>query len=694
MALVSAIASFVLPGLGQFINKQVLKGLLWLAIPVLLLGVELSTSHWDRWWAIETHKVTLPAPPASAPAQKSPQTQAATQAATQTASQTAAKSAPQKPHPVAHSLAALEDTSSSKGSGSTDMYGDSTSSSGSSSSSDLYGDSTPSKKASTPAKKPAAAKKSSDDLYGPSTSTKNSDASLYGPASSSKSTATSTNSTSSTSASSGSSDMYGPSASTAVAPTPKATKDLSAQTAAAAMALFVHHYEYPNYAYQKDKPTYLFRDFGGFFTKGLWGLFSLGSLVIGDQYAGKKIVLFDQTSTWLTADNSVNYMGNGLIALIILLIAAFLWVLGIVDAYLSRLDYEKTGEVEPFTKFVSRIWHTLFSYIVSAPAFLAILFFTVIPFAFTFLLAFTDYTYKVHVGQNLVHWVGFDTFRFLVLDPSWLLIFGQIFAWTVFWAIMSSFTVFALGFINAMVVESPLVKGRKFWRAIMILPWALPQLIVLMVFKNVFDTNGLANQLLFATHLMQPVTQFLASIGLEGHPDQPIFWFTQVYNGALAKTVVVLVNLWFGAPYHMMMIIGILSAIPKDMYEAAEVDGASSFERFRSITLPMVLSATVPALIMTFSFNFNNFGAVFFLTGGGPAWEPSQIPDSMKIIASALPGQTDILISWIYKLSFTKGFEQFNVAAVYSIVIFLIVGAFSVFNMIRSKSFREEGGNE
>ena len=460
------------------------------------------------------------------------------------------------------------------------------------------------------------------------------------------------------------------------------------------MALFVHHYEYPNYAYQKDKPTYPFRDFGGFFTKGLWGLFSLGSLVIGDQYAGKKIILFDQTSTWLTADNSVNYMGNGLIALIILLIAAFLWVLGIVDAYLSRLDFEKTGEVEPFTKFVSRIWHTLFSYIVSAPAFLAILFFTVIPFAFTFLLAFTDYTYKVHVGQNLVHWVGFDTFRFLVLDPSWLLIFGQIFAWTVFWAIMSSFTVFALGFINAMVVESPLVKGRKFWRAIMILPWALPQLIVLMVFKNVFDTNGLANQLLFATHLMQPVTQFLASIGLEGHPDQPIFWFTQVYNGALAKTVVVLVNLWFGAPYHMMMIIGILSAIPKDMYEAAEVDGASSFERFRSITLPMVLSATVPALIMTFSFNFNNFGAVFFLTGGGPAWEPSQIPDSMKIIASALPGQTDILISWIYKLSFTKGFEQFNVAAVYSIVIFLIVGAFSVFNMVRSKSFREEGGNE
>ncbi|NNM68009.1 MAG: sugar ABC transporter permease [Spirochaetales bacterium] len=570
-----------------------------------------------------------------------------------------------------------------------DLYGDASSSkAGSGTTTDIYGDVIPAKPkapkakpAESPAKAQASESKAStsssaDDLYGPSST----------PAKKN------TSATASPAPSSSASDLYGSSSSsTAEAGSQTASTGLSATSAAAAQALFIQHYTYPNYAYQQGKPTYVFRDFGGFFTKGLWGLGSLGALVIGDQYSGKKIVLFDQVSDWLTADNSVNLMGNGLIAVIILLIAALLWILGIADAYQSRIEIIKTGKIEPFTKFIQRVWHTLFSYIVSAPAFVAILFFTVIPFVFTFLLAFTDYTYKVHLGQGLVHWVGFHTFTFLALDPAWILIFGQIFAWTVFWALMSSFTVFALGFINAMVVESPLVKGRKIWRAVLILPWALPQLIVLMVFKNVFDTAGLANQLLFATHLMGPVTNFLAAIGLEGHPDQPIFWFTQFYNGNLAKFVVVMVNLWFGAPYHMMMIIGILSAIPKDMYEAAEVDGANGFQRFRSITLPMVLSATVPALIMTFSFNFNNFGAVYFLTGGGPAWNPSQIPDSMKIISSALPGQTDILISWIYKLSFTKGFEQFNVAAVYSIIIFLIVGGFSVFNMVRSKSFSEEG---
>jgi arabinogalactan oligomer/maltooligosaccharide transport system permease protein len=708
-----AVASLILPGLGQFINKQVIKGLIWLAIPILLLAVELSTSHWDRWLNLETHMVTLPLPPASTPplAETGVTSGAVVTSSSTAGAHEATKAAETSPavakHPVekrvlppkkiapqAHTLGAMEEESSS--SSNADLYGDASSSKSSSgTTTDMYGDVIPAKpKAPAKKAKPVESKTQEAKASESKTTSGSSSDDLYGPTSTPAKKAGS-GETSTTTTSSGSSDLYGSTSSTPSSSSgtssSTAGSGLSATSAAAAQALFVQHYTYPNYAYQQGKPTYVFRDFGGFFTKGLWGLGSLGALVIGDQYAGKKIALFDQVSDWLTADNSVNLMGNGLIAVIILLIMAFLWVLGVADAYQSRVEMIKTGKVETFTKFIQRVWHTLFSYIVSAPAFVAILFFTVIPFVFTFILAFTNYTYKVHLGQGLVQWVGFHTFTFLALDPAWLLIFGQIFAWTVFWALMSSFTVFALGFINAMVVESPLVKGRKIWRALLILPWALPQLIVLMVFKNVFDTAGLANQLLFATHLMGPVTNFLSAIGLEGHPDQPIFWFTQFYNGNLAKFVVVMVNLWFGAPYHMMMIIGILSAIPKDMYEAAEVDGANGFQRFRSITMPMVLSATVPALIMTFSFNFNNFGAVYFLTGGGPAWNPAQIPDSMKIIASALPGQTDILISWIYKLSFTKGFEQFNVAAVYSIIIFLIVGGFSVFNMVRSKSFSEEG---
>ncbi len=454
---------------------------------------------------------------------------------------------------------------------------------------------------------------------------------------------------------------------------------------------FTAKYLYPNYFIEGQK-HYPIRDFGGFFTRGVWGLITLGRLPIDANYAGGTIELYNKIVPWLSADNSIVLMGNGLIAMAVLVVFITLWGLGVIDAYRTNIRFQQTGAKESSKEFWLRIWDSLYVYVVSAPAFVMILFFTVIPIFFTFLLAFTNYTYKIKLGAKLIEWAGFNTFAFLAMDPGWLSIFGQIFLWTILWALMSSFTVYGLGFFNAMVVESPLVNHKRIWRTIMILPWAIPALVSLMMFRNAFDKDGLVNQFLFATGLMEPVSNFLYNIGLAGKADQPIFWFQPIYNGRLARFVVILVNLWLGAPYHMMMIIGTLATIPRELYEAAAIDGASGWQRFKFITWPMVISATMPALIMTFSFNFNNFGAVYFLTGGGPSWDPAKIPDSMRIVGSAMPGQTDILISWIYKLSFTKDFEQYNVAAVYSILIFFIVGGFSVYNLLRSKSFQEEAG--
>ncbi|MGL5540796.1 MAG: ABC transporter permease subunit, partial [Erysipelotrichaceae bacterium] len=120
-----------------------------------------------------------------------------------------------------------------------------------------------------------------------------------------------------------------------------------------------------------------------------------------------------------------------------------------------------------------------------------------------------------------------------------------------------------------------------------------------------------------------------------------------------------------------------------------KIDGASKGQAFRKITMPLVLSATLPTIVMTFTFNFNNFGAIYFLTGGGPDWVATQVPNSMKIMGG-VPGQTDILISWIYKLSFSENAQLFNIAAVYSILIFAFVGFISVFNLSRSKGLWED----
>ncbi len=448
-------------------------------------------------------------------------------------------------------------------------------------------------------------------------------------------------------------------------------------------------YVYPNYSLSPEGKKYVLRDFGGFFTRGMWSLVTLGRVVIGDKYAGQEMPLYDKTTRWLVADNSSLLLGNGILSFIVSLIVIALWVLNICDAYSARKKINE-GQIESFAVFIKRLWQNAYVYIMLIPAIILILFFTLIPFLYTFLIAFTNYTYKIKLGAMLISWDGFNAFKNAVIDPSWLSVFAKIFGWTILWAVMSSFTVYAIGFINALIVESPVVKGRKVWRMIMVLPWAIPALISLTLFKNAFNKDGLINQILFATDSMKMVTNFLYHIGLEGRPDEPIFWLDPTYNGNLAKAIVILVNLWLGAPYHMMLIIGVLSTISRDLYEACDIDGANAFQRFKTITLPSVLSATIPSLIMTFSFNFNNFGAIYFLTQGRPLWDTTKIPESMRVIGSSMPGQTDILISWIYKLSFTKSTELFNIASVYTIFIFLIVGGFSVFNLQRSKSFSEE----
>jgi len=434
---------------------------------------------------------------------------------------------------------------------------------------------------------------------------------------------------------------------------------------------------------------YFIRDYGGIFSKGLWGLATLGKIVRGALYRGQAVETFNKIIPWLSADNSVTLLGSGLIALVLISIVIAVWIYNIRDAYVSRKTILKHGIVETGKEYVKRLWSDMFPYLILVPTLVMVLFFTLIPFMFSFLLAFTNYTYRIPVPSRLIEWVGFKNFAMIAGDPGWFSVFSQILGWTFFYAIMASATCYIMGLIQAIIIESKYVKVKKFWRTIMIVPWAVPAMISLMVFRNVFENTGLANQLLLKTGLMPAVSNFLFQIGLQGRPDTVISWLTVNYNGNLAKAVVILVNLWLGAPYFMMLITGVLTTLPKDLYEAAAIDGASKWQAFRNITLPLILRATLPAIIMTFTFNFNNFGAIYFLTGGGPAYNLEQIPLSMQVMGG-IPGQTDILISWIYKLSFSNNAQLFNIAAVYSILIFIFIGSISVVNLARSKGIWEE----
>ena len=434
------------------------------------------------------------------------------------------------------------------------------------------------------------------------------------------------------------------------------------------------------------------RDYGGLFVRGLWGFITLGELVVFQTYRGGRIRLVDNNISWLSADVSNALLGQGIIVVVLLSVLVLIYFGNIIDAYQNAKKLEEGEELEDFVSFRKRAFNDFFAYIIVIPAAILILFLTLVPFLYSFLIAFTNYTTQIQVGADLISWVGFENFGLYLFQSEWLQFFGNVFLWTIIWAIMSSVTVYSIGFFQAMVVNSRYVKYKKAWRLFMILPWAIPGLVSLLMFRNVFSSNdGLANLLLVEFGVLDQVKDFLAGIGLLGQSADKgvILWYTEPGNGPLTKVIIILVNLWMGSPYFMLLITGVLGTIPDELYEASEIDGATDTQKFRFITWPWVLRATMPVIITTFTFNFNNFGAIYFLTAGGPGYPLDQIPLALRVTGS-MPGQTDILISWIYKIAFANNPARYNLASTYSIVVFAIVGLFAIYNLSRVKGFWEE----
>jgi arabinogalactan oligomer/maltooligosaccharide transport system permease protein len=274
------------------------------------------------------------------------------------------------------------------------------------------------------------------------------------------------------------------------------------------------------------------------------------------------------------------------------------------------------------------------------------------------LIAFTNYSAPAHIPDRaLVDWVGLRTFADLFTQGAWRSTFLGISVWNVVWATASTVSVFFGGLLLAMMVNYPGIRFKRFWRTVFILPWAVPQFISILVFRVLLNGS------------FGPVNDLLVKLGFA-----PVPWLS---DPTMAKVSIVLVNMWFSTPFLMALMSGVLTTLPRDLYEAAEVDGASARQKFVGITLPFVLTATAPILIMQFAFNFNNFNLIYLLTDGRP-----NNPDYYYA------GSTDILISWIFKMTLNQ--SQFNMASAVSILMFLFIAAFSLWNYRRMKSTQEE----
>lgn len=234
--------------------------------------------------------------------------------------------------------------------------------------------------------------------------------------------------------------------------------------------------------------------------------------------------------------------------------------------------------------------------------------------------------------------------------------------WTMLFAFGSVLSTFILGLALALIFNDQRIKGLKVYRSIFILPYAFPAFLSAYVWKGMLNTqNGFINNTI---------------LGFMG--THKIHWFEQ--QGP-ARAAVLLVNLWLGFPYMFLICTGALQAIPNDLTEAASIDGASAWKIIRLIKLPLLLVSLAPLLIASFAYNFNNFGAIYLLTGGGPF-----LDQTLKVSV----GATDILITFVYRIAFSGSIgADYGLASAFSVLIFLLIGSISFFSFKRTRGLEE-----
>ena len=246
--------------------------------------------------------------------------------------------------------------------------------------------------------------------------------------------------------------------------------------------------------------------------------------------------------------------------------------------------------------------------------------------------------------------IWFENYSKLVTDARFRDPLIRVFIWTVVFASATVLTTFALGLLLALALNKPL-HGRRIYRSILVLPYAMPSVMSILIWGGMFNSEfGAINALL----------------------GTDIAWFQ---NANFARTAVIVVNLWLGFPYFYLVSSGALQAIPNELLEAAAIDGANPRQIFRKITMPLLLQILSPLLIASFAFNFNNFNLIYLLTGGGPR----------NSLDGEIAGATDILISYTYQIAFGSSTQDLGLASAISLIIFILVASISLYGIRKSK---------
>ena len=362
-------------------------------------------------------------------------------------------------------------------------------------------------------------------------------------------------------------------------------------------------------------------------------------------------------------DNSFFILLYGLLAITAVFLVILVWRLNLKQN-MKTDDLIRQGRVVPTNK---QDLHSLidgnFDKTLLALPVVGIFIFTVLPIIFMICIAFTNYDATHQPPGKLFTWVGFDNFKeiFSFGSNGFGKTFFTVLIWTLLWAFFATFLNYFLGLAVAMLINKKGIKLKKMWRTILIITIAVPQFVSLLYVGKMFAADGLVN-----TYLLK-----------WGWISKAIpFWTNPTY----ARILIIVINLWIGIPYLVLIATGLLMNIPADLYESAKIDGASNVQMFFKITLPYMLFVTGPFLLTQFIGNINNFNVIYLLNRGQP--------QSMKLSDNA--GYTDLLVTWLYKM--TVNDSNYKMAAVIGIMVFVVVAVISLIVYNLMPSVKDEEG--
>lgn len=384
---------------------------------------------------------------------------------------------------------------------------------------------------------------------------------------------------------------------------------------------------------------------------------SLGS-VEQEEVWNEALQIYEYTK----GDQSILILLYGIASLLITFLMACTWVCSLRSAYKAECLAKEGRHVNSFVEDLKTLLHENLQRLLMTPPMIFIVAFTILPLIFMICMAFTNYS-KIDSHLVLFDWVGLENFKTL-FDSSSILgsTFWSVLGWTLVWAFFATFSNYIFGMIISLMINRKETRAKGFWRFCFVLSCAVPMFVSLLIMRTMLQPEGAINVL-------------LRNLGLIAS-DASLPFFT---DPTWARVTVIVINIWVGVPYTLLQLTGVLQNIPAELYEAAKVDGANAIQIFFKITLPYMLYVTTPYLISTFTGNVNNFNVIYLLSGGDPVTD-----------MGSTAGKTDLLVTWLYKLTVDK--QYYNIGAVIGILTFIILAIGALFTYRRSKSYKEEGG--